>query len=344
MSGGSNFNWKQADKKNLERAVSNYNAKRERLQRKYGEWVELPPKLTIREVKKKINSRRELNKQIANLKKFSKKGGENKYLGLFTPSKKQMNDLRSAVRAFNTARTKEARLHPETAQHLPEKRSVQEIARNAVDAKDLRKTINELKKGRKPGQLTVVSKGGVLASKWELERQKKLVRTINKARAEQRKRIQKPEETGKVRLAEGEVLTPKSEDFSKMKNLKWDKYIKTLENQARPDYFKKSDQTYKMNYVRAAFNELGDKYGSIIYEAIKDINPTTFVDWLYNDANLDIDFFYGAEKVNQKAETIFEALQSHGVIISLGTKIRTYNEVFPMDDLEKRAKLLKKGR
>lgn len=85
MSGGSNFKWKQADKKNLERAVSNYNAKRARLQRKYGEWVELPPKVSLREVKRNIDSRRELNKQIASLKKFSKKGGENKYLGIFTP-------------------------------------------------------------------------------------------------------------------------------------------------------------------------------------------------------------------------------------------------------------------
>lgn len=75
MSKQHKINWRESDTKELNRVVKNFNAKLNRLA-KSGENVILPEKVRVSELKKLINTRQDLHREINMLKRFSKKGAE----------------------------------------------------------------------------------------------------------------------------------------------------------------------------------------------------------------------------------------------------------------------------
>lgn len=68
--------WKQGDYITLGRAVADFNKKIDRLEKMEGLGY-LPEKISYKETKKKIKSRKELNRIINSLKSFQKEGAEN---------------------------------------------------------------------------------------------------------------------------------------------------------------------------------------------------------------------------------------------------------------------------
>lgn len=77
MSKQYNIRWKQSDSEELNRAVRNFNAKIDRLAKKNPKEKEaLPERASVRELKKIIVSRNDLNRELRALRAFSKKGAE----------------------------------------------------------------------------------------------------------------------------------------------------------------------------------------------------------------------------------------------------------------------------
>ena len=75
MSKQHKINWRESDTKELNRVVKNFNAKINRLA-KANDNILLPEKVKVSELKKLINTRQDLNREINMLKRFSKKGAE----------------------------------------------------------------------------------------------------------------------------------------------------------------------------------------------------------------------------------------------------------------------------
>lgn len=75
MSKQHKIKWRESDTKELNRVVKNFNAKLNRLA-KSGNNVILPDKVKVSELKKLINTRQDLTREINMLKRFSKKGAE----------------------------------------------------------------------------------------------------------------------------------------------------------------------------------------------------------------------------------------------------------------------------
>ena len=68
--------WKTEDVENLRKAVKQFNAKRSRLIKKQPTYETLIPKMSVRELRKEIETRRDLNIQLNSMKRFLEKGAE----------------------------------------------------------------------------------------------------------------------------------------------------------------------------------------------------------------------------------------------------------------------------
>ena len=69
--------WNENDSKELARSVRNFNAKVKRLEKKYtGQDVILPEKVSIKDIKDLVNTRRDLQREIKSLQRFTTRGSE----------------------------------------------------------------------------------------------------------------------------------------------------------------------------------------------------------------------------------------------------------------------------
>lgn len=68
--------WKAEDVENLRKAVKQFNAKRRRLIKKQPSYESLMPKMSVRELRKEIETRRDLNVHLNSMKRFLEKGAE----------------------------------------------------------------------------------------------------------------------------------------------------------------------------------------------------------------------------------------------------------------------------
>ena len=73
-----NIRWSEADVKNLSKAVRNFNAKVKRLEKKYSDIPEavLPEKVSMKEMREVIGTRRDLQKELKSLQSFTQRGSE----------------------------------------------------------------------------------------------------------------------------------------------------------------------------------------------------------------------------------------------------------------------------
>lgn len=69
--------WRESDNAELSKAVKNFNAKVRRLAKKNPEIVDyLPETVSVRDIKRLIDTRQDLNRELNSLRRFSKRGAE----------------------------------------------------------------------------------------------------------------------------------------------------------------------------------------------------------------------------------------------------------------------------
>lgn len=68
--------WRESDKKELSRLVKNFNAKIRRLEKKIGPGEVLPETVSLRDLKKSILTRKEFNREVKALQRFTQRGSE----------------------------------------------------------------------------------------------------------------------------------------------------------------------------------------------------------------------------------------------------------------------------
>lgn len=77
MSGKHSINWRRSDEQELRRVVKNFNAKLSRIMKKNPEIAEyLPQRVSYQDLRESITSRKEFNRELHSLQRFSKRGSE----------------------------------------------------------------------------------------------------------------------------------------------------------------------------------------------------------------------------------------------------------------------------
>ena len=114
-----NIKWHDTDEKALAKAVRKFNAKRTRLLRQVPELEEfLPAKLSTKELKKTIKTRRDFNNEINSIERFMKKGAEKPIVtkeGVKTTAyeKREIGIKVRAIKARRAAERKKANVSTE---------------------------------------------------------------------------------------------------------------------------------------------------------------------------------------------------------------------------------------
>lgn len=105
-----NIKWRKTDEKELAKAVRKFNAKRTRLLKKVPELEEfLPPKASTKDIRKSVQTRRDLKNELNALERFMRKGAEKPIVtkeGIKTTAYEK-KEIAIKVRAINQRRAAE---------------------------------------------------------------------------------------------------------------------------------------------------------------------------------------------------------------------------------------------
>lgn len=105
-----NIKWRDTDEKELAKAVRKFNAKRTRLLKQVPDLEEfLPPKASTKEIRKSVQSRRDLKNELNSLERFMRKGAEKPIVtkeGIKT-TVYEKKEISIKVRAINQRRATE---------------------------------------------------------------------------------------------------------------------------------------------------------------------------------------------------------------------------------------------
>lgn len=105
-----NIKWRDTDEKELAKAVRKFNAKRTRLLKQVPELEEfLPPKASTKEIRKSVQTRRDLKNELNSLERFMRKGAEKPIVtkeGIKT-TVYEKKEISIKVRAINQRRATE---------------------------------------------------------------------------------------------------------------------------------------------------------------------------------------------------------------------------------------------
>lgn len=110
MPGQSKIRWRESDAEKLAKKVKNFNAKISRLEKNHPELKDIiPEKMSAKDLKKGIQSRKQYNDIIKSLSDFTKRGAETRIEGAggAATTKWELDLVRKATRRENAARARE---------------------------------------------------------------------------------------------------------------------------------------------------------------------------------------------------------------------------------------------
>lgn len=138
-----NIKWRESDEKELAKAVRKFNAKRTRLLKQIPDLEEfLPAKISTKEIREQIKTRRDLKNELNSIERFMRKGAEKPVVtkeGIKTTTYEK-KEIEIKVRAINARRTAERK----RANVSTEKGTMGTIRENNLRPKQV--DINKIKK------------------------------------------------------------------------------------------------------------------------------------------------------------------------------------------------------
>ena len=138
-----NIKWRESDEKELAKAVRKFNAKRTRLLKRVPELEEfLPAKISTKEIREQVKTRRDLKNELNSIERFMRKGAEKPIVtkeGIKTTAYEK-KEIEIKVRAINARRAAERK----RANVSTEKGTMGTIRENNLRPKQV--DINKVKK------------------------------------------------------------------------------------------------------------------------------------------------------------------------------------------------------
>jgi hypothetical protein len=217
------------------------------------------------------------------------------------------------VRAFNAKRTRLLKQVPELEAFLPPKMSVADIKKSIQTRQDFNREINSLKRFLKKGaEKTVVNKHGVKTTKYALNELRLKVNRINRERAKKLTEMEPNTEKGTMGSIQQNSLRPKKFNFETQSTRSWEKFVESVDKQARPGYWEERLNSYKENFLKGLENEFSySPQYETIKEKIQAMSPEELDRVYYQEPNLQLDYVYDEADLEIKATLMLEALQAY---------------------------------
>lgn len=216
-------------------------------------------------------------------------------------------ELATAVRKFNTKRTKLLKQVPELEDFLPKKASVKEIKDSVRTRRDFNNELKSLERFLAKGaEKPIVTKEGVKTTQYQKRELLIKVNAINARRRAELKKAAPSTEKGTMGTIRENNLLPKNADINKVKKSDWAKYVESVEKQSKDRYLDDRTVRYKENYLKGLENVFGEK-GIHIKQLASQLSGDVLMDMYYNDPVLQLDFIYDPLEM----EVIIEAMEEH---------------------------------
>ena len=211
--------------------------------------------------------------------------------------------LAKQVRRFNDKIRREAKKNPQIANLLPKTKSVRQLRQEIKTKADLRQVQRDIDLIFKPGALKLVSPyNNVVTTRYQRQVTKNAQRRIAYARQKELERLeQSPMFYGLTKEQERFYAAPK---YSGDTQSGWRAFTQAMERLAMPSYMEGFKSIYHENFSKAVHTEFGREIGDQL-TALADQLPRDYLyDVYYDNPNMTIDFIYGANEAQIKAETI----------------------------------------
>lgn len=220
-------------------------------------------------------------------------------------------ELSKAVRKFNAKRTRLLKQVPELEEFLPPKQSVKTLRESIKTRRDFRNEINSIERFMQKGaEKPIVTAEGVKTTAYEKKELGIKIRAINARRAAERKRANVSTEKGTMGTIRANNLQPKQVNIDKIKKSDWNKFVESVEKQARDNYSQEKYERYKENFIKGLENAFGES-GAELVALAEQIDPETLSQMYFDDPILQIDFIYDPLEMQVKIDAMTEHLQGY---------------------------------
>ena len=220
-------------------------------------------------------------------------------------------ELSKAVRKFNAKRTRLLKQVPELEEFLPPKQSVKTLRESIKTRRDFRNEINSIERFMQKGaEKPIVTAEGVKTTAYEKKELGIKIRAINARRAAERKRANVSTEKGTMGTIRANNLQPKQVNIDKIKKSDWNKFVESVEKQARDSYSQEKYERYKENFIKGLENAFGES-GAELVALAEQIDPETLSQMYFDDPILQIDFIYDPLEMQVKIDAMTEHLQGY---------------------------------
>lgn len=161
MSKQPSIRWRQSDNEALRKAVKNYNAKITRLENQKPHLTNhLPERASMKELREKIGTRGDFNREIDKLREFASRDIDTVYdvrrRRTFQWSDNDNAALSKAVRRFNAKIDRLAAANPEIKNALPQRATVKQYKRIIGTRRDLNSELKSLERFMQEGAEKIV--------------------------------------------------------------------------------------------------------------------------------------------------------------------------------------------
>ena len=226
--------------------------------------------------------------------------------------KKDKQTISKTVQQFNAKITRTLKKHPEWADFMPERLTVQGLTEKIQTRKDYNREVRSVQRFlRKGAEAPFQSKSGIKTTRWEKKEVGYKVAQINRQRTIEAKRANVSTEKGTMGSIEANNLKPKKYNIDKIKPSEWDKFVNTVEKQVMSNYNYDKMVRYKENYLQAIIINLGTEgKAKELYDYVSQLDPEFMYNVYYDDPVLQIQFTSDPLPADMIAESALEHWQS----------------------------------
>lgn len=237
-------------------------------------------------------------------------------------NQKQNKQIKNAVANYNR-KIKSMQKSPKYKDViLPSTTSIKEIKSKVTKASDITRELNSLNRLFKTGAGEIVTgKNGIKTIKYVSRETSIKISSINRRRTNERKKAEQADVVVsglKTGFKRGEMYGNRLEELKPKQNKllnarspeEFIKFIQGVDRLFDTDFISEHKQLYMQNYMKAVDDQMG-QYAPIINDMVMKFTPDEFTDMYYENQDLTIDFVYGAEYMQQKAEVIISILQDY---------------------------------
>lgn len=321
----SSIRWREADLNELRRIAKNYNAKLSRQRKKLieegrrFEASNLPPKASVRDLRKQIDTRREFNSELSRMQNFIQTGLK------FEVDGNTKRSLHATVRDFNSKIDRLAKdpSFKGTRSALPEKLSAEKLLKEATTKEALKSNLQDFKRFLEKGAEEVVelpgTKFNIKLTRWQKESMDRRLAEINKARAKERKAWEESEvlhggkkagyTQGQVRMDQGKhelddmTMYTFSTEYADLREK-----FRVMIREGQPGYWDARAELARINYTEKLDSLIGNHpVGKKLLHHIKSQPLSAFKRVLKGEDDLFL-MLYELEKHPDNYEMILETI------------------------------------